>query len=303
MIESHTDPKTRKPYMLAVGKVTAAYVNDIKEPKTYTGLKGEAWTPTKRLSIVVDGTRIDLGMSEKESIRAKDLEDKYQDVVKGVEVSVVIEENGEYKGAKQYRAKTSGITVLDISGAEAPAANKPSGSASTGGAAQSFKPKDWTGTKCGHAINGAFAYFLSNGVDFDYEANGITVKYAKLVNDATETVKATYAVKNPSMSDTDVGFASGHAVLNACRIIAETPEAEFKDALITTANALLDNIVPAITEYIKQGASAPAAKASPPAAKKAATKAKPVVKPPVQQEPEFDDVPNFDAEDDDSAPF
>ncbi len=302
MIESHTDPKTRKPYMLAVGKVTAAYVNDIKEPKTYTGLKGEAWTPTKRLSIVVDGTRIDLGMSEKESIRAKDLEDKYQDVVKGVEVSVVIEENGEYKGAKQYRAKTSGITVLDVSGAEAPAANKPSGNAGAQSASQKEK-FDPTGMRTGHALNGAFNYFLGNGVDFDYEEDGITVKYAKMVNDATEIVRTTYAAKNPKMSEKDVGAAAGHAVLNACRIIPETSEAEFKDALITTANALLAGVVPVITEYVKQGASAPAAKASPPAAKKAATKAKPVVKPPVQQEPEFDDVPNFDAEDDDSAPF
>jgi hypothetical protein len=161
-----------------------------------------------------------------------------------------------------------------------------------------------TGVRVGHCLNGAFEYLLSNGIDFDYEKGGITVKYAKMVNEATETVRTTYAARNSGMSDYDVGAASGHAVLNACRIIPETPEAEFKDALITTANALLDNIVPAITEYIKQGATAPAAKASPPAAKKAVTKAKPVPKPPTKPEidPEIDDAVGFDDMDDD-IPF
>jgi hypothetical protein len=299
-IETHTDPKTRKPYMLAVGKVTGAYINEIKELKTYSGPNGP-WTPTKRLKIVVDGVNIDLGMSEKDQIRAKDVDDNYHDVVKGVEVSVVVEENGEYQGKPQYRAKTSAITVLDVSGAQAaPSANKP---AQTAGGAQSFKPKDMTGVRVGHALNGAFEYLLGNGLDFDYEKDGITVKYAKLVNEATETVRTIYAARNVGMSDYDIGAASGHAVLNACRIIPETPEAEFKDALVTYANFLLDNVVPAITDYIKQGAKAPAAKASPPAAKKAATKARAVPKAPAKVEPE-DDQPATGFDDfDDDIPF
>lgn len=300
MIENHVDPKTRKPYLLAVGKVTGAYVNDIKEVKTYSGPNG-AWTPTKRLSIVVDGVRIDLGMSEKDSIRAKDLEDKYHDVTKGVEVSVVIEENGEYQGKKQYKAKTSAITILDVSGAEASGSQQ---ARSAPAQSQQFKPKDTSGIRTGHSVNGAFAYFLGNGIDFDYEPDGVTVRIAKIVNDVTETVIAAYKAKNPSMSEYDVGAAAGHAVLNACRIIPETDEAEFADVLTTTANAILYNIIPAVTEYVKKGQETKPAKASPPAAKKAVSKAKPVVKapePPATIEdsnggPAFDDF-------DDDIPF
>lgn len=297
-ITTEKDPKTRKEYLLASGKVTGVFVNDVKEVKTYSGPNGP-WTPTKRLAIVVDGTRVDLGMSEKEVIRAKDVEDKYHDVVKGIEVSVVIEENGEYKGATQYKAKTSAITILDLSGAEtAPASN----SARSTPAAQSFKPKDNTGIRTGHAVNGALNYFIGNGLEFDFEADGVTVRIAKLVNDVTETVVAAYKAKHPDLSEYDVGAAAGHAVLNATRIIGETPEAEFKDALLTTATAILENVIPAVTEYVKEGQKAPAAKVTKPAVKKAATKAKAVPK--KVEETVVEETPSTGFDDlDDDIPF
>jgi hypothetical protein len=291
-IENHTDPKTRKPYMLAVGKVTAAYVNDIKEPKTYTGLKGEAWTPTKRLSIVVDGTRIDLGMSEKDQIRAKDLEEKYQDVVKGVEVSVVIEENGEYKGVKQYRAKTSGITVLDVSGAEAPSASKPSGG-SAGGAAQSFKPKDMTGVEAGQSLNGAMNFLLTYGVD---PTNENIVEYGKKVHQATVQVKAIYKELNPSVPEYDAGARCGLAVLTACKLVGT--EQDFESGVINIAQDILANVLEPITQYVKSPAGTQTTpKVSRVVPKKPlATKAKPVIK---EVPPEIDEPP----EEDEDAPF
>lgn len=298
-ITTEKDPKTRKEYLLASGKVTAVYINDIKEVKTYAGPNGP-WTPTKRLKIVVDGVGIDLGMSEKDSVRAKDVDEKYHDVVKGIEVSVVIEENGEYQGKVQYKAKTSAITILDISGAEtAPA----SSAARANPAATAYKPKDNTGIRTGHAVNGAFAYFLGNGIDFDFEADGPTVRIAKLVNDVTETVVAGYKAKNPSMSEYDLGAAAGHAVLNACRIIPEVDEAEFKDTLTTTATAILYNVIPAVTEYVKEAQKAPEAKVSKPAAKKAATKAKPVVKAPAKVAEDERPEPPVEEYDDPDVPF
>lgn len=280
-IEKHVDPKTRKPYMLVTGVVTAAYINEIKEVKEYAGPNG-VWRPTKRLSIVVDGTRVDLGMSEKDQIRAKDVNDKYQDVVKGVEVSVVVEENGEYKGVTQYKAKISGITVIDISNAETPAK---AGGASQGQAAQPFKAKDMTGIQVGHAINGALSYITSNGLEID---NDFIVAIAKVVNEATEDVRTVYKQRNPGMNDYDLGAATGHAVLNACRLVAESEVAELKGNLVTVAFDLLDNVVTPITEYIKQGQKAPEAKASPVAAKKAAT-SKAKILPKVAPKPVIED--------------
>lgn len=297
-ITKERDPKTRKEYLLASGIVSGAYVNDIKDVKTYNGPNGP-WTPTKRHSIVVDGVRIDLGMSEKESIRAKDVDDKYQEVVKGVEVSVVVEENGEYKGVTQYRAKVGNVTVIDISGAEAPA--KPAGTNSQS-QAQPFKAKDMTGVQVGHAINGAINYVTSNGLEPD---NDKLVSTAKIVHEATEDVRTVYKQKNPGMNDYDLGAATGHAVLNACRLVAENDDNALKDALVSIAFDLLENVVMPITEHIKQGQKAPEPKASPVAAKKAATSKAKILpkatpKPAVEDEPQsgFDDM-----DDDMDIPF
>lgn len=255
-----------KEYLIASGIVTGAYVNEIppEKRKTYAGPNG-AWTPDKRLKIVVDGIDISLGMTDKDGIRAKDADGKYHDVVKGVEVSVEVEENGEYNGKPQYQAKLGGITVTDVSNAQTPAK---AGGASQGQAAQPFKAKDMTGIQVGHAINGALSYITSNGLEID---NDFIVAVAKVVNEATEDVRTVYKQRNPGMNDYDLGAATGHAVLNACRLVAESEVAELKGNLVTVAFDLLDNVVAPITEYIKQGQKAPEAKASPVAAKKAAT--------------------------------
>ena len=255
-----------KEYLIASGVVTGAYVNEIppEKRKTYAGPNG-AWAPDKRLKIVVDGIDISLGMTDKDGIRAKDADGKYHDVVKGVEVSVEVTENGEYNGKPQYQAKLAGITVTDVSKAESPAK---AGGASQGQAAQPFKAKDMTGIQVGHAINGALSYITSNGLEID---NDFIVAVAKVVNEATEDVRTVYKQRNPGMNDYDLGAATGHAVLNACRLVAESEVAELKGNLVTVAFDLLDNVVSPITEYIKQGQKAPEAKASPVAAKKAVT--------------------------------
>lgn len=295
------------------GTVSAFYINEIPadQIKTY-GDKG--WTPTHRYTVVVDGIRIGLGMGDKDGvsdrqiIQAKDNDGNWHAITKGVKVDIEVTEGKEYKGVMQYNSAPAKVLILDASGAQA-TSQAPKSTAGGTSSAQPFKPKDTSGIRTGHSVNGAFAYFLSNGIDFDYEADGITVRIAKIVNDVTETVIAAYKAKNPSMSEYDVGAAAGHAVLNACRIIPETDEAEFADVLTTTANAILYNIIPAVTEYVKKGQETKPAKASPPAAKKAVSKAKPVVKPaktPVEA-PVQDDVgeytnTGFDDFDDD-VPF
>ena len=291
-----------KEYLIASGVVTGAYVNEIppEKRKTYAGPNG-TWSPDKRLKIVVDGIDISLGMTDKDGIRAKDADGKYHDVVKGVEVSVEVTENGEYNGKPQYQAKLAGITVTDVSNAQAPA----KAGAPQGQAAQPFKAKDMTGIQVGHAINGALSYITSNGLEID---NAFIVAVAKVVNEATEDVRTVYKQRNPGMNDYDLGAATGHAVLNACRLVAESEVAELKGNLVTVAFDLLDNVVTPITEYIKQGQKAPEAKASPVAAKKATTsKAKilPKVAPKSTVEDERPEPPDdyFDDMDDDSIPF
>ncbi len=289
-----------KEYLIVSGIVTGAYVNDIPPDKikSYSGPNG-IWTPNKRLKIVVDGVDISLGMSDKDSIRAKDADGNYHDIVKGVEVSVEVTENGEYNGKPQYQAKLGGITVTDVSNAQAPAK---AGGAPQGQAAQPFKAKDMTGIQVGHAINGALSYVTSNGLEID---NDFIVAIAKVVNEATEDVRTVYKQRNPGMNDYDLGAATGHAVLNACRLVAESEVAELKGNLVTVAFDLLDNVVTPITEYIKQGQKAPEAKASPVAAKKAATsKAKilPKATPKPQVEDERPEPPDDDFDDMD-VPF
>lgn len=290
------------------GKIDQVWINEIPADKikSYRNpVKNTIWTPTHRYSIVVDGIRINLGMGDKDGVsdrqhlQAKDNDGKYHTIARGLEVSVEVEE-GEYNGAPQYSGSLSKTVVLDASGVVQAVVSGAPNKAGTP-TAQPFKPKDTSGIRTGHSVNGAFAYFLSNGIDFDYEPDGATVRIAKIVNDVTETVIAAYKAKNPSMSEYDVGAAAGHAVLNACRIIPETDESEFADLLTTTANAILYNIIPAVTEYVKKGQETKPAKASPPAAKKAVSKAKPVVKAPPREEevvedplggdPEFEDAP------------
>lgn len=288
MIENHVDPKTRKPYLLAVGKVTGAYVNDIKEVKTYSGPNG-AWTPTKRLSIVVDGVRIDLGMSEKDSIRAKDLEDKYHDVTKGVEVSVVIEENGEYQGKKQYKAKTSAITILDVSGAEASGSQQ---ARSTPAQSQQFKPKDMSGVEAGQSLNGAMNFILTYGLE---PSNENIVNYGKMVHRATVKVKTAYKEANPSVPEYDAGARCGLAVLTACKLVGV--EQDFEKGVFQLAQEILSEVLEPITEFVKSPITTPppvakTARAVP--AKTAGSKAKPIPKveePVVEEEDDADSIP------------
>lgn len=293
------------------GKIDQIWINEIPADKikSYKNpQKGTVWTPTHRYSIVVDGTRINLGMGDKDGVsdrqhlQAKDNDGKYHTLARGLEVSVEVEES-EYNGAPQYNGSLAKIVVIDASGV-IQAVVSPGAGAGKPAQSQGFKPKETSGIRTGHSVNGAFAYLLSNGIDFDYEADGITVSVAKMVNDVTESVIAAYKAKNPTMSEYDVGAAAGHAVLNACRIIPETDENEFKNVLTTTANAILYNVIPVVTAYVKQSQETKPVKASPPAAKKAVTKAKPVVKTPVV-EPDEPEIPieAYEDDTDTDAPF
>jgi|SRR5690606_9183809 len=280
MIEKHKDPKTRKEYLLATGVVEGVFFNELKQKKTYAGPNGP-WTPTHSINLIVDGHRIGLGLTEKTSLRAKDVDDQYQDVVKGTEVSVVVEEGTEYKGTMQYNSRSSQITVITPAPAET--AQQQSGGKSN----FSGQKRDNSGVETGHALNGGLN-LVRGGIDIE------VVEASKLVHTLTVELKKEYAEKNPEMSEYDVGAMVGHAVLNATR------DAEKIEQVEEIARQLLDDVVPAVSSFVK---GTKTEKTDPKTSKKPNTRQK---APKVEKEPEpventEQDVDSF--EDDEDVPF
>lgn len=109
---------------------------------------------------------------------------------------------------------------------------------------QSNKKPEKVGLQVGHALNGALNLYRKNNATQVFE-------YAKMVQDATVSVKAWYAEYNSQnnlgLDDYDVGAASGHAILNATRDIVDISQA----ALEHYARELLSGVVQQITNYVK----------------------------------------------------
>lgn len=277
-IEKHKDPKTRKEYLLATGVVEGVFFNELKQKKTYAGPNGP-WTPTHSINLIVDGHRIGLGLTEKTSLRAKDVDDQYQDVVKGAEVSVVVEEGTEYKGTMQYNSRSSQITVITPAPVQqAQQSGKPN-----------FTPqkRDNSGVETGHALNGGLNLVRGNMFDGD------VVEAAKFVHTLTIQLKEEYAQKNPEMSEYDVGAMVGHAVLNATRDASKVEEVEY------FSRDLLDQIVPQVSAFVKGGKTE---KTEPKPAKKP-TQRKNTEKKVEEKEVQESDTDNFDPDLDDDIPF
>lgn len=141
-------------------------------------------------------------------------------------------------GFKTYGPKGSGA------GGSAGAGSN-GGSKGTG----TFK-KDNSGMETGHALNGAL----------NLRRSGLTIppviEVAKVVHDVTKLLKSD-ALKDPAnkgMSDYDIGAMCGHAVLNATRDVEvgdnDNPE-EITGKLLTYARALMAEVVPAVSAYVK----------------------------------------------------
>lgn len=112
---------------------------------------------------------------------------------------------------------------------------------------QSNKKPEKVGMQVGHALNGSLNICRNLGVT---SKEGI-YNYAKIVQDATVSVKAWYAEYNSQnnlgLDDYDVGAASGHAILNATRDVVDVSQA----SLEAYAKDLLSGVVQQITSYVK----------------------------------------------------
>lgn len=276
-IEQQKDPRTKKPFLEASGNVKGVYLNDLKVIKTYPGTKGQSWTPTHSINVVIDDDRISLGLFEKTekrpTPRAKDADGNYHDLAAGARVSVVIEEGEPYNGKPQYKAVLSDVLILE------PAPVK---EAAPAGAAQaSFKPKDMTGVRVGHATNVAINVL---GLATPEEL----IEAAKEAHELTERLNAEYKEKNPKASDYDIGASVGQAILSASRFVDKVSDIE------TFARQTLDVVSPAVTEFVKGGKEAPAPAPAPKAkgkAKATATKEAPVKEAPSGFDDMDDDIP------------
>ena len=232
-LEEFKNPKTRKTEYVISGKVTAIYFNELKEVKDY-GRDGKSWRPTHSVSIVVDGDKVNLGLTEKEVIRVRGLDGDYMDLAKGMEITVSVNKS-EYNGKPQYGGYTKDITVISTEGVEKAAA----------ASAQQFsKPyaaakKDFSGIYTGHAINVAMNV-LGNISD-----PSRVIETAKEAHTLTNKLKSEWAEKHPDMSEYDLGASVGHAVLSASLFVNFVADIE------GLARTTLEVIVPAVSSFVK----------------------------------------------------
>lgn len=281
MLEITKDPRTRKDVMFVVGKIEGVYFNPLKNVKTYAGPNGD-WTPTHTINVVIDGDKVGFGLTDKETINAKDADGNYHELKKGIEVSVEITEVSEYKGKPQYSSKASKVTVLDASGAVEQQA--------TGGqqkASNSFK-KDMSGVVAGNGFNAAKALLgtYEDGEDF--------VKTAISLVEIGQKIRKQLKDSRADLDEYSIGAQSGMALIAACEVAEDISEVE------DIANAILNDTLPKITEYVKEMEN----KTESPV-KKTVSKKTAVKKPTKKLDPEISEdtaEPEFE-EDDDSIPF
>lgn len=262
-IETFRDPRTNKDIMIIKGEIEGLFFNGIKNPKTYQGANG-AWTPDKSINLIVNGVKIWLGLSDKEEVNCKDVDGNYHRIDRGTEVSVELEENGEYEGETQYMSRASKITVLDASNTYQPRQANSGGGGGTN-VVHNAPKRDFTGISVGHAIN------VAMNIIGDLSDPTIIVDTAKKAHDLTNSLKEEYGKKFPNMSPYDLGASVGQSVLSASHYVEDVED--IRDYAVQT----LDKIVPKVTEYIKGGDSTVkktvAKKAVKKAVKKAAKKA------------------------------
>lgn len=201
------------------------------------------------------------------------------------EVKVIVTE--KVVGDKvYYSAKRTGIKLLKKNATPGQQSQQSSGQ-SGGQSSFTAKPRNDSGIKLGHSVNGAMNFLITWGVE---ASNENIISYGKKVHGATEKLSKEHKEANPDMSDYDASASVGNAILNACKLVGT--EADFEQGVYEIAKDLLENVVKPLGEYIRAPKEdAPPAKVTRAApTKKAATKAPPVLEP--------------DEEDDDSSlPF
>lgn len=231
-VEEFKDPRTGKINKFVKGAVEGIYFNELKNIKTYTA-NGRQWTPTHSITIVVDGVRISLGLTEKSAVNVKDENDQWVELARGMEVSVDVDES-EYNGKPQYGSRSSNITLLSTEGAVQESSNQKGGS-------PQFSSKRGEGVSVGHAIN------VAMNVLRDLTDPSAIVEAAKEAHTLTTRLKEEYGAENTDMSEYDVGARVGQAVLSASHYVENVADIE------ALARQTLTGIVPQVEEFVRNG--------------------------------------------------
>ncbi|MGL4585304.1 MAG: hypothetical protein ACRCVU_20295 [Flavobacterium sp.] len=283
-----TNPIDDSTIVMATGVVERIVIKEAERTA-----KNLEYGVTHIASIVVDGqwiNYISLGIKEgKEpniaiNTGTKD-SPKWVQIQETDEVKVIVTE--KVVGDKTYySAKRTGIKLVKKNATPCQATQQQT----SAGSASNYqaKPKDMSGISVGHSFNGAMNFITTYGQD---NSNENIVAVAKKVHDVTERVKAEYAKANPEMSAYDSGAAAGNSVLNACKLVGV--EGDFEEGVYALAMDFLNNVVPKIMSYVKEGSKEqPAAvkttRANP--TKKNATKATSVMEP-LEKEMDNQDLP------------
>ena len=233
-IETVKDPISGKEMTLAKGTVHGVYLNELKNVKTFSGQNGD-WTPDKSMKVKIDNDFIQLGLTDKDSIRCKDTSGNYHDLQRGMQVTAVVDvkKNGNYTN---YDSKTSRITINDTTVAQQPNTNSNS---SGGGVNFQKRNKDETGMRAGHSINGAFNLTRNKMVDVEE-----FLEIAKHVDNVTEAVKTIYAEKTGLKRDSyDLGACVGNAVLNACKLVTVAKKDTLEEKTLGFLNAVAEPLL------------------------------------------------------------
>ena len=284
-IQKVKNPRGGKEMILANGVVRAVYFNEIKpEHRKDFGKDGKSWIPTHRVVVQVDDEKIGAGLAVKEDgkelvlrARMSDNDKEFADVVKGAEVSIEVQEDGEYKGVKQYKCFPKDILVV-----------KKAETTSTGTAAPKQKA-DPTELIAGNARNTAAILVRRFGVDFN-EA----ITYAAQVS---HNAKVEYAATDSKLTSYQVGVSVGEAV----KVAAEL--AQDMDSMPDYITAYLADQVPHSLSVVKGMADEKEFVTPELPAEAGKTKpAKPKAAPKPKKEEVKEDVPSVE-DDDDTIPF
>lgn len=224
MLEKVKDPRTRKEVLFATGIVKGIFFNKLSAVKTYT-YDGKAWTPTHSVSIIVDDTRISYGLTDKEKLNAKDVAGEYHEIVKGMEVTVEITEQSEYKGKPSYSSKSSKTTIIN---------SVPKDSDKSKG------EYDDTPLAAGNARTAAVNWVYRGIVDVSSIKEAVK-DFAEVSHSVREKVI------NNGMSSRDAGFGVGQATVAASLLCNKFSEVEkfivnYVEALIPASIEIVKNI-------------------------------------------------------------
>lgn len=226
------------------GTVQKVGAYPLKEPKPNPFEEGKM--NTHRLALQLDdGNYYGFGETDKDVFLAKEPSTQDHKILgKGSQVFLMytLSDCGKYRNAKK-----ANLTVTNfVEGERFQASSQPAGNTSGGAPKGNGGSYDLTGVKVGHAVNAAM--LLLNDKP---NSPAQLVEVANSLHTISVTVEAAYKGANPQMSARDVGAASGHAILNACKMTDKIEEVEKK------AKSLLSKVIPAVTAHVK-GEAAPA---------------------------------------------